>query len=132
MFKKLIKLNIMIKKIIYTFSVLFLFFLYALSEDSSVGRLKDNSSTKCNTDENELIRGSPPDTTHYSILMNGPSNTVEINGQKMVNTTDSTDKKNNIRITGEDNSVSIIQTDEKSEVKVSQKGRNNQVHIIQK
>lgn len=50
----------------------------------------------------------------------------------MVNTTDSTDKKNNIRITGEDNSVSIIQTDEKSEVKVSQKGRNNQVHIIQK
>jgi hypothetical protein len=122
----------MFKKIIYTFFPLLLIILLSITEGFATGRQQRNISSKNKTVEKELIRGSPADTSQYSILMNGKSNTVEINGKIMVNTLDSTNKKNNIRITGEDNSVSIIQTDQKSEVKVSQKGNNNQVHITQK
>jgi len=123
----------MIKKILYTLFVLSLFFLYSIMEDSAAGRLKEKISFSHETSENNLARASPPDTSsQYSVQINGPSNTVTINGKIVQSTPDTTDKKNSIRVSGEGNQVSIIQTDHSSEVTVSQKGSNNQVHISQK
>jgi len=122
----------MIKKILYTLFVLFLFFLYSIMEDSAAGRLKGNLTFGHKTSENKQTRASPADTSQYSIQITGPSNVVTINGKIVQSTPDTTDKKNSIRVSGEGNRVSIIQTDHSSEVTVSQKGSHNQVHISQK
>jgi hypothetical protein len=52
----------------------------------------------------------------------------------MKTTLDSLDAHNkiSIRVSGEGNAVLINRTDKKSEVNVLQKGRNNQVKILQK
>ena len=90
------------------------------------------------TEKNPLNRSPDdsiqPDSTQYSIQIKGQSNIVKVNGKVMKTTLDSSDaqKKISIRVSGEGNTVLINRTDKKSEVTVLQKGRNNQVKILQK
>lgn len=90
------------------------------------------------TEKNPLNR-SPDDSiqsdsTQYSIQIKGQSNIVKVNGKVMKTTLDSLNaqKKISIRVSGEGNTVLINRTDKKSEVNILQKGRNNQVKILQK
>lgn len=94
---------------------------------------------KDQTRESYLIR-SPPirctptaaaDTLKFSVQIEGKTNQVIINGKQVKSDTSSTQKKNIIRVSGEGNSVEVLQTNDKSEVKVKQSGSNNKVEIIQ-
>jgi len=78
-----------------------------------------------------VSRAFPGDSTQCSIKMNGQSNTIILNGKVLVSTPDSTEKRNNIRVTGEGNTVILHQTDQTSEVTVTQIGKNNQIKISQ-
>ncbi|MEI7502107.1 MAG: hypothetical protein WCJ61_02380 [Paludibacter sp.] len=79
--------------------------------------------SNCNIEINESTRGSPPDSTRYSIM---------INGQLIVTSPDSTNIKNRIVVDGKGNTISIVQNNQESIVNISQKGKSNSISIIQK
>jgi hypothetical protein len=122
----------MLKKNLFTFFLIFLFSLCTTTGSFATQRQKRKVSANYKTETNQPARASPADTTDYSVQINGSSNVVTLNGKIVPSTPDTTDKKNSIRVKGEGNTVSIIQTDHSSEVKITQKGKNNQVHVTQK
>ena len=75
-------------------------------------RLKGHENNK--TTSNYPGRASPADSCRYSIQINGTSNIVMINDSIMVSNPDSTAKQNNIRVTGEGNTITVLQNDNKS------------------
>ena len=74
---------------------------------------------------------TPIDTSDYSIRIIGQTNSVTVNGVPMATTNDTTAKKNTIHVSGEGNTISVVQTNNKSEVIITQKGGNNKVIISQ-
>ncbi|MEI8084822.1 MAG: hypothetical protein WCG93_01270 [Paludibacter sp.] len=76
-------------------------------------------------------RASPEDTINISVLINGKANTVIVNG-KILPTNPDTTNQNKITVDGEGNTITVIQTDQNSEVKITQKGNNNKISISQK
>ncbi len=81
---------------------------------------------------NQLARASPQDSSKFSVHIEGKSNVVKINDKLVENTNDTIPKPNSINVSGEGNTVTVNQTDQKSEVIVTQKGANNHVSITQK
>lgn len=103
---------------------------------------------QCEPNKNKITathpaRASPADSCQYSVQIDGKSNTIIINDKVMVSTPDTTVKRNNIRVKGEGNTITIIQDDNNtncvtviqndtnSNVTVSQSGNNNKVKISQ-
>ena len=92
---------------------------------------------------NHPARASPVDSCRYSIQINGTSNIVMINDSIMESNPDSTAKQNNIRVTGEGNTITVLQNDNKlnsvtviqnetnSKVTISQSGNKNKINILQ-
>ena len=122
----------MIKNNFYTGFLVILFSLYSITDILATERQSRDSTARYKTAARYPARASPVDTTQYSIQMEGQSNSITINGKKLVSTCDTTENQNNIRVRGEGNTIIINQTDQKSEVSVTQKGKNNQVKISQK
>jgi len=79
-------------------------------------------STKNKPDINYVKIKSEVDTSQFTIKILGSSNSVKVNGKMMTSSTDSI-KTNN--------QISVIQSDEKSDVNIRQEGTNNQVIISQ-
>jgi len=50
----------------------------------------------------------------------------------METTPDTITKKNRVFVSGQGNKISIIQDDQKSEVIITQQGKNNKINISQK
>ena len=120
------------KNNLYTGFLIILFSLYSITDNLATERQNNTKAARYKTAERFPASASPVDTTQYSIQMEGQSNSIKINGKKMVSTCDTTEKQNNIRVRGEGNTIIIKQTDRQSEVSVTQKGKNNQVKISQK
>ena len=122
----------MLKNNLYKGFMIILLSLYSITDIIATERQNRNGAAGYKTAERFPISASPVDTTQYSIQMEGQSNSITVNGKKMVSTCDTTENQNNIRVRGEGNTIIINQTDKKSEVSVTQKGKNNQVKISQK
>ena len=122
----------MIKSNLYTGLLIILLSFYSITDNLAIERQHQDSTARYKTATRYPARASPIDTTQYSIQMKGQSNSITINGKKMVSTCDTTEKQNNIRVRGEGNTIVINQTDRKSEVSVTQHGKSNQVKISQK
>lgn len=133
----------MIKKI-YTISGLILLVGLCLTADLlGAETQKQKGLAKYKIIANHPARASPADSCRYSIQINGTSNIVIINDSIMVSNPDSTAKQNNIRVTGEGNTITVLQNDNKSnsviviqnntnsEVTVSQSGNKNKINILQ-
>ena len=111
--------------------------LYTTTSFTISARQNGQGTARYKTTTTKLARASPEprashgDTTGCSIKMTGKSNTIILNGKVLVSTPDSTEKRNNIRVTGEGNTVILHQTDQTSEVTVTQIGKNNQIKISQ-
>lgn len=99
---------------------------------SGIEEQKRQGHSNCKTEINESTRGSPADTCQYSIQVKGKSNVVKVNNKIMKSTPDTTQKQNNLSVAGEGNRISIIQTDNQSQVSIAQKGKNNRISITQK
>ncbi len=106
------------------------FFLLSFSVSNN-GWSQQKESSKNKSETNSAIIKSEIDTTHFSINISGSSNCVKINGKSMSSTTDSTKTNNKISVSGERNTVSVIQSVGKSGVDIRQEGTNNQVIISQ-
>ena len=125
------------KNNLYRGFLVLLISLYTSTYFSASGRQNGQGATRNKTTASKPARASPEpraspgDTTRCSIKMTGKSNTIILNGKVLVSTPDSTKKPTNIRVTGEGNTVTIHQTDQTSEVTVTQKGKNNQIKIFQ-
>jgi hypothetical protein len=125
------------KNNLYRGFLVLLISLYTSASFSVSARQNGQVAARSKTPATKLARASPEpraspgDTTRCSIKMTGKSNTIILNGKVLVSTPDSTEKRNNIRVTGEGNRVTIHQTDQTSEVTVTQKGKNNQIKISQ-
>jgi len=120
------------KNNLYTCFLIILFSLYLITDNLATERQNNTKAARYKTAERFPASASLVDTTQYSIQMEGQSNSLTINGKKMVSTCDTTEKQNNIRVRGEGNTIIIKQTDRQSEVSVTQKGKNNQIKISQK
>ena len=107
--------------------VIFLLLSLLMSNNS----WSQQKSTKNKPDINSVIIKSEVDTSQFTIKISGSSNSIKINGKLMTSTTDSIKTNNQISISGEGNTVSVIQSDEKSDVNIRQEGTNNQVIISQ-
>ena len=125
------------KNNLYRGFLVFLISLYTSTYFSVSGRQNRQGTVRSDSTSFKLARASPQhraspgDTTQCSIKMTGKSNTIILNGKVLVSTPDTTAKRNNIRVTGEGNTVILHQTDQTSEVTVTQKGKNNQIRITQ-
>ena len=106
--------------------------LCTLTEFSTSVMQQPNQAVHYLTSARYPARASPDDSTQYSIRVKGQSNSIIVNGKVIVATCDTTQKQNNIQVCGEGNSVTIKQTDQQSEVNITQQGKKNQIHIIQK
>jgi len=95
-------------------------------------RQKRTGSARCKTEVSPAPRAPPADTLQFSVQINGQTNTVIINGKKMETTPDTITKKNRVFVSGQGNKISIIQDDQKSEVIITQQGKNNKINISQK
>ena len=71
-------------------------------------------------------------TSHFSIKVSGLTNCVKVNGKIMTSTTDSINTNNKISVSGEGNTVSVIQNDRKADVNIKQEGTHNQAIISQR
>lgn len=98
----------------------------------SVSQQRKGSAQCNNTVVSPAPRAPPSDSSQYSVRINGPFNSVIVNGKQLVSTPDTTNRKNTILVSGQGNSVSIIQDDHKSEVNITQQGKNNKIKISQK
>ena len=128
----------MIKNNLYLGFIYLLISLYSITDLYVTERQDRTGAAKYKTAAFYLARASPEtraspeDSIQYSIRKRGESNTVIINGQIRETVPDSIDQKNTIRVDGEWNAVTINQTDQKSEVIITQKGKNNQITISQR
>ncbi|NDP22930.1 MAG: hypothetical protein GZ091_17900 [Paludibacter sp.] len=131
-----------INKIQITSYIVLLISWFATTNFNAAEKNKLKELVKHNIVINHPARASPADTSQYSIQIDGKSNTVIINDTIMVTSRDTTVKRNNIRVKGEGNtitvlqndktnSVSVIQNDSNSKVSVSQSGNNNTIKISQ-
>lgn len=120
------------KKYFYIGFLLLLFSLFSRTECFSSDRLDRKELSKHRTIANQPARASPTDTTDFSVQIYGDSNIVKINGKIVKSTTDTLPKKNSVQVSGEGNTVNVMQNDHASEVSVSQRGKNNHVIITQK
>jgi len=127
----------MIRNNLYMIFLVFLVSFYSITDLFASDRQNRKGSAKYKTTANYPARASPgaraspEDTTQYSIKMDGRSNTIILNGKMLVTSPDTTEKQNNIRVTGEGNSVTLHLTDLKSEVNITQQGKNNHIKISQ-
>lgn len=83
------------------------------------------------TAANQPARASPADSAEFSVQIKGKRNTVTVNGKVLPAAPDTADTQNKISVDGEGNSITLIQTEQQSEVKISQKGNNNKISISQ-
>jgi len=120
------------KKIKYIVFLIVLFFMCSATLSPLSQRQKQKDSARYKTEVSPAPRAPPADSTEYSVQINGQTNSVIINGKKMETTPDSIDRKNRVFVSGEGNKVSIILDDHKSEVTISQQGKNNKINISQK
>ncbi|MDD4968609.1 MAG: hypothetical protein PHT07_04185 [Paludibacter sp.] len=120
------------KNKLYTGLLILILSLCALTEISTIGMQQKKRTARYLTAASYPARASPGDSTNYSIRMKGRSNSVTINGKVVVSPCDTTEKQNNIRVHGEENTVTIEQTDQNSKVNITQQGKKNQIHITQK
>lgn len=123
--------------------LVFLISLYATADFYAVEMQKQCEPNKHKITSTHPARASPADSCQYSVQIDGKSNTVIVNDKVMVSTQDTTVKRNNIRVKGEGNTitviqddnntncVTVIQNDTNSNVTVSQRGNNNIVKISQ-
>lgn len=93
---------------------------------------QQNEPSKNKTNENSIVVKLAADTSHYSIKVSGSTNCVKVNGKIMTSTTDSTNTNNKISVSGEGNTVSVIQSDRKSDVNIKQEGAHNHAIISQR
>lgn len=117
--------------------------LCVTSDFFAVETQKQNELTKHKTTSSHPARASPADSCQYSVQVDGKSNTIIINDKVMVSTQDTTVKRNNIRVKGEGNTITVIQNDKRSNcitviqndtnsnVTVFQSGNNNKIKISQ-
>jgi environmental stress-induced protein Ves len=120
------------KRVHYIFLVFLLLSSYSTTSSSAANRLQRKVLSNFKTKANQQTRAFPADSSLYSIQITGQSNTVKVNGEFMKTTPDTTDRKNKIRVSGEGNTVIVNEDDQKSEVIVTQKGKNNHIIITQK
>jgi len=120
------------KKNKYIVLLIILLSLYSITLSPISERQKRRNSAQCTTDVSPAPRAPPADSLQYSVRINGQTNSVLINGKTMKTTSDTTNQKNTIRVSGEGNKVTVIQDDHKSEVIISQQGKNNRINISQK
>ena len=124
-------------KAIFTFLVIIIFWLSALSSDSVSATCKHKEPAKQKTavaQDTSIIRVDS--VSNYSISLNGGSNSVLINNQSPVGKSSATgkqqkDKPNSVEINGEGNSVNIHQSENAGKVNIRQNGKGNQVNISQ-
>lgn len=93
---------------------------------------QQNEPNKNKTDENSILVKLAADTSQFSIKVFGSTNCVKVNGKIMTSTTDSTNTNNKISVSGEGNTVSVIQSERKSDVNIKQEGAHNQAIISQR
>lgn len=117
--------------------------LYATADLSAAVIQDQCEPNKYKITSTHPARASPADSCQNSVQIDGKSNTVIINDKVMVSTPDTTGKRNNIRVKGEGNTITVIQNDNKSNcvtviqndtnsnLTVSQSGNNNKVKISQ-
>ena len=120
------------KRVLYIVLAFLLLSSYSTTESSAANKQQRKVLSNYKTKVNQPTRASPADSTLYSIQITGQSNIVKVNGEFMKTTPDTIDKKNNIRVNGEGNTVIVNEDDRKSEVIVTQKGKNNHIIITQK
>ena len=124
-------------KVIYTFLLIIIFWLNAVSSDSVTGTHKQKEPAKQKTavaGNTNIIRADS--VSNYSINVNGGSNTVQINNETPTVKSSATgeqqkDKPNSIEINGEGNSVNIQQGKNVGKVNIQQTGNGNRVNISQ-
>lgn len=135
--------DLLIKKIQNASCVILLISLCITSDFFAAKTQKQNELAKNKTIASHPARASPADSCQYSVRIEGQSNTIIINDKIMVSTPDTTVKRNNIRVKGEGNTITVIQNDNKSnrvtvnqndtnsKVTISQNGSNNKIKISQ-
>lgn len=135
--------DLLIKKIQNASCVILLISLCITSDFFAAKTQKQNELAKNKTIASHPARASPSDSCQYSVRIEGQSNTIIINDKIMVSTPDTTVKRNNIRVKGEGNTITVIQNDNKSnrvtvnqndtnsKVTISQNGSNNKIKISQ-
>ena len=93
------------EKIIYKAILLLMLVLdsstFCLAKEKPVRHGHSN----CKIVTNESTRGSPTDSTKYSIKINGHSNSVIINDKLITTNSDSTNNQNYILVGGEENRI---------------------------
>lgn len=105
--------------------------LIVMTNCNTKKKLSRKVEAKLLTVEYPLNKASPIDSNKYSVQIKGQSNVVIINGKLMKTTPDTIDKANKVYVSGEGNIVNIKDSDNKSEVIIQQKGKKNQINIIQ-
>ena len=93
---------------------------------------KQKGPTQFKTAADQPARASPGDTTNFSVQINGKANIVTVNGKILPTNPDTSNNQNKIYVEGEGNTITILQTNHRLEVKVTQKGNNNKISISQK
>lgn len=118
------------EKIFITGLFIFLFSLHSSGKQDSPEKKVDKDCENSKIGSFESIRGSPIDTMENTIEIDGKLNSVKLNGKlaKMIKDT----LGNEIYVDGSGNIILIEQKNHSSKVVVSQKGKNNQISIIQK
>lgn len=106
------------------------FMFYVLMSTTVWGQQNEPSKNK--TNENSIVVKLTADTSHFSIKVSGLTNCVKVNGKIMTSTTDSINTNNKISVSGEGNTVSVIQNDRKADVNIKQEGTHNHAIISQR
>ncbi|MEI7502843.1 MAG: hypothetical protein WCJ61_06130 [Paludibacter sp.] len=120
------------KKIHISGILSFLLSVSSIIDCAAYERQKQKGPAKFKTAANQPARASPEDSTNFSVRINGKANIVTVNGKILPINFDTTNNQNKINVEGEGNAITILQTNQKSEVKVVQKGNNNKISISQK
>ena len=124
-------------KAIFTFLLIIIFWLNAVSNDSVSGKQKQTKPVKHETavaGNTNIIQADS--VSGYSINVNGGSNSVRINNESLAvkslaSGEQQKSKPNSIEINGEGNLVNIQQTKDSGKVNIQQTGTGNQVNITQ-
>ena len=124
-------------KIIFTFLLLLIFWLNAISNDCELEKLKSKVPVKQKTAvaaQGNIIQIDS--TSNYSINIKGESNSVQITSNPSSAKSQEADSKqkdssNTININGESNSVNINQSNSSGKVNINQKGNGNKINISQ-
>ena len=125
------KIEKTMEKTFYKVVILLMLHLYTSAFCVANNKSERQGQCKCKIGIMESTRGSPADSTRYSVMVNGSTNTIKINDQLIVSNSDSTNNKNKILVEGEGNTISIVRNDQESKVSVTQKGKKNCICITQ-